>query len=521
MTKWVALALGALLALVGAVCIWLGYAGIQTERGGVLVIAGAVALTGGVLTFALFAVLGELQSLLAARSMQPLEGAPLMAAPTPVAMSEHDLKEAVATAPLVAQDAAVPSSAPIPIKTPEPPPSPPVFHEPPAPAVPETPSKPVPPEQKTWERASPFRYSSFGAPRAPTPLAVFAGSATVAAAAVAVRSEAAEPVPEPPAPVPETPVCEPVAAEVEDQVELAIALALADESPAEAQDAEEIHQAAPPEAELSQHAEASEEIPDHQPQEPSRQPRSLREALGLQELPPEETQPQDEETPPQDEKPAEEQAKPAPTPLIDVEASPSVAAGYAWLERALATEDGRKSRALEWLRARQRSVLASDSLLTDGAKTGQDAQPQGEPAAEATPKSAPETPEAVETETGAAREAVGDLEAAPDHERAPDAEQKASDEPPMAPEEVQSSGPVLELIAQEESAELEATNMPEPEPEQPAAPAPTIVGRYSSGGSDFTLYSDGSIDAQTDQGIFHFASMAELRAHIEAQNEQG
>ena len=91
----------------------------------------------------------------------------------------------------------------------------------------------------------------------------------------------------------------------------------------------------------------------------------------------------------------------------------------------------------------------------------------------------------------------------------------------MAPEEVQSSGPVLELIAQEESAELEATNMPEPEPEQPAAPAPTIVGRYSSGGSDFTLYSDGSIDAQTDQGIFHFASMAELRAHIEAQNEQG
>ena len=49
MTKWVALALGALLALVGAVCIWLGYVGIQTERGGVLVIAGAVALTGGVL----------------------------------------------------------------------------------------------------------------------------------------------------------------------------------------------------------------------------------------------------------------------------------------------------------------------------------------------------------------------------------------------------------------------------------------------------------------------------------------
>ena len=62
---------------------------------------------------------------------------------------------------------------------------------------------------------------------------------------------------------------------------------------------------------------------------------------------------------------------------------------------------------------------------------------------------------------------------------------------------------------------------PEPEPEQPTEPAPTIIGRYSSGGSDFTLYSDGSIDAQTDEGIFHFASMADLRAHIEAQNGQG
>ena len=43
-----------------------------------------------------------------------------------------------------------------------------------------------------------------------------------------------------------------------------------------------------------------------------------------------------------------------------------------------------------------------------------------------------------------------------------------------------------------------------------------MVGRYSSGDSHYTLYSDGSIDAQTDQGIFRFASMADLRAHIEA-----
>ncbi len=530
MTKWVALALGALLALVGAVCIGLGYDGIQTERGGVLVIAGAVALTGGVLTFALFAVLGELQALLATRSMQPLEAAPIMDAPAPARIAEPDLKEVVAAAPSVAQEEAVSSSAPISVKIPEPTPSPPVFHEPPAQesAVPEAPSKPAPAGQKTWERASPFRYSSFGAPRAPTPLTVFAGSATVAAAAVAVGSEAAEPVPEPPAPVLETPLSEPVEAEVEDQVERAIALALADESPAENQDAEN-HEDEALVAESPPLGEVSEEVPDNQPPEPPRQPRSLREALGLQELPPEEARPQSEETPPQDEKPAEEEAKPAPPPLIDVEASPSVAAGYAWLERALATEDGRKSRALEWLRARQRSVLASESILPDAARTGQDAEPAPEPPVElvvdATPKSAPQSLDAVETEASTAPEAVAELQAAPDHGRAPDSEEEASDESPMVSEEVRSSGPELEPTVHEESAELEATTQaepePKPEPEEPAPPAPTIVGRYSSGGSDFTLYSDGSIDAQTDQGIFHFASMADLRAHIEAQNGQG
>ena len=73
----------------------------------------------------------------------------------------------------------------------------------------------------------------------------------------------------------------------------------------------------------------------------------------------------------------------------------------------------------------------------------------------------------------------------------------------MEPQEQEGAGPSHEEHPQEEGD---------------AGPAqePGVVGRYSSGDSHYTLYSDGSIDAQTDQGIFRFASMADLRAHIEA-----
>jgi hypothetical protein len=124
-------------------------------------------------------------------------------------------------------------------------------------------------------------------------------------------------------------------------------------------------------------------------------------------------------------------------------------------------------------------------------------------------------------------EAVEDLASAPDHGHEREPEQAASEEPltQIEPEGAPSSH--IQAVREPEpeaSAELEEQQQAlasEPEPQQEAAPAPTIVGRYSSGGSDFTLYSDGSIDAQTDQGLFHFASMADLRAHIEAQNAQG
>jgi hypothetical protein len=61
---------------------------------------------------------------------------------------------------------------------------------------------------------------------------------------------------------------------------------------------------------------------------------------------------------------------------------------------------------------------------------------------------------------------------------------------------------------------------PEPRPAAPApAPeAPTMVSILKSGvvdGMAYTLYSDGSIEAQLPQGTLRFGSITELRNHIE------
>jgi hypothetical protein len=59
---------------------------------------------------------------------------------------------------------------------------------------------------------------------------------------------------------------------------------------------------------------------------------------------------------------------------------------------------------------------------------------------------------------------------------------------------------------------------PEPRPVAPAPEAPTTVSILKSGvvdGMAYTLYSDGSIEAQLPQGTLRFGSITELRNHIE------
>jgi hypothetical protein len=45
-------------------------------------------------------------------------------------------------------------------------------------------------------------------------------------------------------------------------------------------------------------------------------------------------------------------------------------------------------------------------------------------------------------------------------------------------------------------------------------PAPEVVGRYSAGGASYVIYSDGAIEAETEDGGLRFASMDDLKSYI-------
>jgi hypothetical protein len=57
-----------------------------------------------------------------------------------------------------------------------------------------------------------------------------------------------------------------------------------------------------------------------------------------------------------------------------------------------------------------------------------------------------------------------------------------------------------------------AHEIPAATPHHPEAP---VIGRYESGGTSYVMFADGSIEASTENGVFRFASMAELKSFIE------
>lgn len=75
------------------------------------------------------------------------------------------------------------------------------------------------------------------------------------------------------------------------------------------------------------------------------------------------------------------------------------------------------------------------------------------------------------------------------------------------------------------TARLEPAGQPPAAPRAPAAPiqapapveAPTVVGRYEANGASYVLFSDGTIEVETESGTHRFASMADLKDHIERQ----
>jgi hypothetical protein len=62
--------------------------------------------------------------------------------------------------------------------------------------------------------------------------------------------------------------------------------------------------------------------------------------------------------------------------------------------------------------------------------------------------------------------------------------------------------------------EPDASGAAETEPEAPKKP-PAITGRYSSGDTNYIMFDDGSIEAQTPDGVMRFASLVELRRFVE------
>jgi hypothetical protein len=85
-------------------------------------------------------------------------------------------------------------------------------------------------------------------------------------------------------------------------------------------------------------------------------------------------------------------------------------------------------------------------------------------------------------------------------------------QPPLAPRVEIAPDPLPEVDL-ETAPPSAAEAAPLDEPDVPG-PAPTIVGRYSAGGANYSIFSDGSIEAETEDGAYRFASMSEFKAFV-------
>ena len=54
--------------------------------------------------------------------------------------------------------------------------------------------------------------------------------------------------------------------------------------------------------------------------------------------------------------------------------------------------------------------------------------------------------------------------------------------------------------------------------ETPEAP-PSLIGRYTSGGANYMIFSDGSIEAETEEGAYKFDSMGEFKKYLAERRE--
>lgn len=101
-----------------------------------------------------------------------------------------------------------------------------------------------------------------------------------------------------------------------------------------------------------------------------------------------------------------------------------------------------------------------------------------------------------------------------------DHDRPAGEEPvgPQKPVPAAEPDPVHREPAQPDDAPIAAVQEeePAPPPHEPPAPELAVIGRYESDGTSYVMYADGSIEAQSEAGVYRFGSMAELKTFIES-----
>ncbi len=106
---------------------------------------------------------------------------------------------------------------------------------------------------------------------------------------------------------------------------------------------------------------------------------------------------------------------------------------------------------------------------------------------------------------------------------APDSELAPAGETVLAPVAVEAETPegVSEPVAAEDespininrSGHLPSLDAIETVLETPETP-PSMIGSYSSAGANYKIFADGSIEAETNEGTFRFASMSDFKRHL-------
>lgn len=128
----------------------------------------------------------------------------------------------------------------------------------------------------------------------------------------------------------------------------------------------------------------------------------------------------------------------------------------------------------------------------------------------AQPREAWQTAPAADAASGEAEAPLFDEAAAPPgFGQAPPVEGVSDDAPPLEDEDA---------VNENRAGHFPTMSSIEHALAEPEA-APTLVGRYSAGGANYMIFSDGSIEAETENGAFKFASMGEFKAYLAGSSQ--